>query len=99
MNEKALALSIIFLAMALIVPIYALYSAVNANIRNLVEVFPNPPDPDAVARILNEQAQAQTTILIIVIIAEVILVTGFAASFWYAIRCTKRDQCLNFPTP
>ncbi len=98
MNEKALVLSIIFLAASLVVPMYALFQyTVNTN--ETIRQIPNLADETALNEFLASQAAGQQILLIIVAIIEVILVAGFALSFWYAIRCTKGDKCLNFPTP
>jgi hypothetical protein len=95
MNMKALILGIIFLAAAMIVPTFALYQAATSNIRGIAQI-PDLTDHTGVSTYLNQQAAQQETLLAIVIVVEVILVAGFALSFWYAIKCTNKDQCRNF---
>ncbi len=97
---KALFLAIVFLAAALIVPIFALYQVVSSGFSNIIQQIPNFAGHEtAVVQYLNEQTSQQFIVLVVVIVAEALLIVGFAVSFWYALRCTKRDQCLNFPTP
>ena len=99
MNEKALAVAIIFLAAAIIVPIYVLYEQTFASINDFVRQVPNLADETARSNFLHALSQGQQLVLIGVAVVEVILVVGFAVSFWYAIKCTKKDKCLNFPGP
>jgi hypothetical protein len=98
MNMKALVLGIVLLAAALIVPAFALYQEATSGLRSIAQI-PDLTDHTGVTTYLNQQAAQQETLLAIVVVVEVILVIGFAISFWYAIRCTNKDQCRNFAPP
>jgi hypothetical protein len=98
MNLKALVLGIIFLTAALIVPAFALYQEATSSLRGIAQI-PDLTDHTGVTSFFNQQASQQETLLAIVLIVEVALVACFAVSFWYAIRCTNKDQCRNFAPP
>ena len=98
MNMKALILGIIFLAASLIVPVFALYEEATSNLKQMSQL-PDLTDKTGLTSFFNQQATRQETLLIIVLIVEVVLVACFAVSFWYALRCTNKDQCRNFAAP
>jgi hypothetical protein len=98
MNTKALILGIIFLIAALIVPVFALYQEATSSLKGISSI-PDLTDHTAVTNYFSQQASNQQALLAIVITVEVILVVCFAVSFWYALRCTNRDQCRNFGPP
>ena len=99
MNMKALILGIILLAAALIVPAFALYQQATTTMKAISQIPELANDPAGLNTYLDQQAVQQNTLLVIVIIVEVIIVAGFAVSFWYAIKCTSKDQCRNFAAP
>jgi hypothetical protein len=99
MNMKALILGIIFLAAALIVPAFALYEQATTTMKGIAQIPELATDPTGLTRYLNQQAVQQETLLAIVLVVEVVLVACFAVSFWYAIKCTNKDQCRNFAAP
>jgi len=98
MNTKALILGIVFLVAALIVPVFALYQEATSSLRGISSI-PDLTDRTAVTNYFSQQASSQQTLLAIVLTIEVVLVICFAVSFWYAFRCTNRDQCRNFAPP
>ena len=98
MNMKALVLGIIFLTAALIVPAFALYQEATSSLRGIAQI-PDLTDHTGVTSFFNQQAAQQETLLAVVLIVELVLVACFAVSFWYAIRCTNKDQCRNFAPP
>ncbi len=98
MNTKALILGIIFLVASLIVPVFALYEEATSSLRGISSI-PDLTDRTEITRYFSQQASTQQNLLIIVMVIEVALVACFAVSFWFAIRCTNRDQCRNFSTP
>ena len=98
MNMKALILGIILLAAALVIPAIALYQEATSSLRGIAQI-PDLTDHTGVTTYLNQQAAQQETLLAIILVVEVILVVGFAVSFWYAIKCTNKDQCRNFAAP
>lgn len=99
--QKWLVVSFVFLAAALIFPVYILYTSSIAAIQTAVKTIPNyaanNPQSAGLSDFLNSQTAAQTELLIIVIIVEAVLAAVFAVTLLYAIRC--RDQCRNFPPP
>jgi hypothetical protein len=98
MNTKALILGVVFLIAALIVPVFALYESATSTLRGISEI-PNLADQTQLTTFYNQQAAQQQTLMFIVIVLEVILVSAFAISLVYALRCTNRDQCRNFAPP
>ncbi len=98
---KWIALSMVSLAAAFVMPIYVLYSALNTTLQQAVKTIPNyasnNPQTGGINSYLQNQTAAQTQLLIIVVIVEAILVACFAVTLWYGIKC--RDQCRNFPPP
>ncbi len=98
MNTKALIVGIVFLAAALIVPVFALYEQATATTRGMSQL-PDLTDRTGLISFFNQQAAEQQRLLFIVVVVEVVLVACFAVSFWYAIRCTNSDQCRNFAPP
>lgn len=87
--QKWLIVSIIFLATALVMPIYVFYSSLGATIKIVESSI--PPNFQAT------QQAAQAQLLVVVVAVEAILVACFAVTFWYAIKC--RDQCRSYPLP
>jgi hypothetical protein len=98
MNTKALIVGIVLLAASLIVPVFALYEAATSTTRGLSQL-PDLTDRTSLINFFSQQSAQQQTILLVVVVVEVVLVAGFAVSFWYAIRCTNKDQCRNFGPP
>ncbi|HKZ88588.1 MAG TPA: hypothetical protein VJ066_05465 [Candidatus Bathyarchaeia archaeon] len=96
---KWLALSIVFLAAAFIMPIYVLYSALNTTLQEAVNTIPdyasNSPQTGGVNTFLQAQTAAQVQLLIIVIAVEAVLIASFSVTLWHAIKC--RDNCRNYP--
>jgi hypothetical protein len=100
MNKNALILAVVFLVASLIVPVYVIYEEANSTLKQLVQEIPNLYQHDTATQdFLNTQAQRQSTVFAVVFIAEIALIACFAVFMWYAIRCTKADQCRAFPTP
>ncbi len=95
--QKFLILAIVFLAVSLIVPIYALYNALTSNLRQYITTLPTLQDQPHMNDFFNKVSADQLNLLIILIVIEAVFVVLFAATLWYAIRC--RDRCRNFPTP
>jgi hypothetical protein len=98
MNTKALILAIVFLAAALVVPVFALYEEATSGFRGL-STIPDLTDRTGLISFFNQQAAQQEFILIVVLIIEVALLAGFGLSMWYALKCTNKDQCRNFAAP
>jgi len=98
--KKWLALSIVFLAAAFIMPIYVLFTAFNNTIQQTLNTIPNYNSysevTGGVTAFLQAQSAAQNQLLIVVIVVEALLIAAFSVTLWYAIKC--RDQCRNFPT-
>jgi hypothetical protein len=98
---KWLALSIVFLAAAFVVPIYVLYTALGSTLQTAVNTIPDyassNPQTGALSTFVQNQTAAQTQLLLIVLAVEALLVVCFSVSLWYTIRC--RDNCRNFPPP
>lgn len=99
MNMKALAVGIVFLVVALVVPVFALYEIVTSNTRATIEILPNLSDQTAIASFFRDLDNRQNMILEIVVIVEAALVVGFAISLWYALKCQRSDVCRTFPPP
>jgi hypothetical protein len=99
--QKWLIMSIVFLVAALIMPIYALYTALGETLRTAANTIPNydanNPATGGIDAFVQGQQAAQAELLVIVIALEILLVACFTATFWYAIKC--RDQCRNYPSP
>ena len=99
--KKWLALSIVFLAAAFIMPIFVLFTAFNNTIQQTLNTIPNYGSysevTGGVTAFLQAQSAAQNQLLIVVIAVEALLIAAFSVTLWYAIKC--RDQCRTFPTP
>lgn len=93
--QKWLIVSIIFLAIAFIMPIYVLYTALGKTLQDVSTNVTNYPS--GLGGFLQTQQTAQQQLLILVIVAEAFLVGIFAATFWHAIKC--RDRCRVYPPP
>ncbi len=96
--QKWLAVSIIFLAAAFIMPIYVLSTALSQTLQTAVSTLPDYSTHSQSTTGLDEfvrtQQAAHTQLLILVVAAEILLVACFSVTLWYSIRC--RDQCRNF---
>ncbi len=99
--QKWLIVSIIFLAAALVLPIYILYAALGQLLQTAVNTIPDysthDPATQGLTGFLQTQQAAQVQLLVGVIAVEAILAVCFVATLWYAIKC--RDQCRNYPSP
>jgi len=99
--KKWLAVSIVFLAAAFIMPIYVLFTAFNNSLQQALNAIPNYASysevTGGVTALLQAQSAAQNQLMIVVIVAEALLIAAFSVTLWYAIKC--RDQCRTFPTP
>ncbi len=103
--QKWLAVSIVLLAIAIVMPIYVLSTALNQTLTNVTSAVPDWFTHSQSTEGLNEQIRAlvqehqaaQTQLIIIVTAVEMLLVAGFSVTLWYAIKC--RDQCRSFPPP
>jgi hypothetical protein len=99
--KKWLALSIVFLAAAFIMPIYVLFTAFNNTLQQAISTIPNyasySEQTGGVTAFLQAQSAAQTQLLIVVIAVEALLIASFSVTLWYATKC--RDQCRKYPTP
>ena len=98
---KWLILSIVFLAAAVVMPTYVLYTALTESLQTAVSTLPDysshNPSTGGISGFLQTQQAAQLQLLIIVIAVEALLVACFSVTFWYSIKC--RDQCRNYPPP
>lgn len=100
MNKNALIVAVIFLAAALVTPIYVLYTETTSTLRNYLQEIPNLSGHDTETQaFINAETTRQATLFGVLFVVEVVLVALFAVSMWYAIRCAKADQCRTFPTP
>jgi len=99
--QKWLVVSMVFLAASFVMPIYVLYTALGETLQTAVNTIPNysanNPSTADISTFLQNQQAAQTQLLVIVIVAEIILVACFSVTLRYALKC--RDQCRNFPSP
>jgi hypothetical protein len=95
--QKFLILSIVFLAISLIVPIYALYNALTSNLSQYITTLPTLQEQPYINDFFARLSADQQNLLIILIVVEAVFVVLFAATLWYAIKC--RDRCRNFPNP
>jgi hypothetical protein len=99
--QKWLVVSMVFLASSFVMPIYVLYTALGETLQTVVNTIPNystnNPSTADISTFLQNQQAAQTQLLVIVIVAEIILVACFSVTLRYALKC--RDQCRNFPSP
>ncbi len=91
----------VFLAVAFVMPIFVLFTALQNTLQTAVTTIPNYDANNPASAPINDfyqmQQAAQIEILAGVIVAEVALVICFAVTLWYAIKC--RDLCRNFPPP
>jgi hypothetical protein len=85
MNKKALVLAAIFLAAALASPVLVLIVEANANQQDLDNLAPNLADETQVNEYLSVITTRHQTVLIILVIAEAVLISLFAASLWFAL--------------
>jgi hypothetical protein len=100
--QKWLVVSIVFLAAAFIMPIYALSTALSATIIAVNTIPQNTATNEhstgsGITSFIATQQAAQLQLTIIVVAVEALLVAVFAVTFWYAIKC--RDQCRTYPPP
>jgi len=102
--RKWLVVSLVFLAVAFVMPIYVLYTASSILIQQAINTTPdyqssNPQTSShsGIVGFLQDQSTAQTQLLIIVVVAEALLIACFGVTLWYGIKC--RDQCRTYPTP
>jgi hypothetical protein len=86
MNGKALVAAGIFIAIALIVPTFALITQANGDINELVAQGPNLADETQVERLQAELTQRHTTLFIIVLAVEIACVILIAISLWIALK-------------
>lgn len=100
-HKKWFILSIVFLVIALVFPVFAFYNALGTTIRTVSNYRPdyNADNPQTIDTnsFIQAQTAAQIQLLWIVIAVESVMVAAFALTLMYAIRC--RDQCRNFPVP
>ncbi len=85
-NRKWFFLAGIFLAVALIVPPYALIAEHDLDIDNLASQAPNLADETQVPGIIADLDQRSQTVLTIVIAVEVICVLLFIVFLWLALK-------------
>ena len=100
--QKWLIVSIIFLVASLGFPIYVLSSALSATIIAVNTIPQNTASNEhstgsGITSFIATQQSAQLQLTVMVLAVEAVLVTVFAVTFWYAIKC--RDQCRAFPPP
>ena len=86
MNRKALVLAAIFLAAALASPVLVLIVETNANQQDLDNIAPNLADETQVNEYLSVITARHQTVLIILMIAEVVFISLFAVSLWFALK-------------
>jgi Ca2+/H+ antiporter len=85
MNRKALVFAGIFLAIAIISPIFVLIVETNAAEQDYINL-PNLADETQVTEYLHAINERHTTILIILVIVEVISVILFAVALWFTLK-------------
>jgi len=100
--QKWLVVSIVFLAAAFVMPIYVLSTTLSATIIAVNTIPQNTATNEhstssGITDFIATQQAAQLQLMIILITVEALLVTIFAVTFWYAIKC--RDQCRTYPPP
>lgn len=85
-NRKALILAAIFLAVALIFPIFVIYEDSAATARYFVNIGQNQNDQTAITNYSNQLQATQNTLTIVLIIVETILLILFAVTMWIALK-------------
>jgi hypothetical protein len=85
MNRKALVFAGIFLAIALVSPVFVLIEETNAAERDFVNM-PNLADETQVTEYLHAITVRHTTILTILVIVETVSVVLFAIALWFALK-------------
>ena len=99
MYKGFLALAIVFLAVALIVPVYALYDTLTTNINQVRTNLPDLQDQQNADQFFSNLSGNQQDLLLILVVFEAIFVSLFAGTLWYALKCRARDSCRTFPAP
>jgi beta-lactamase regulating signal transducer with metallopeptidase domain len=101
--QKWLIVAGVFLAVALILPIY-FYAATVGN----TSQAPQNVSPDwtsyfkgtgPIYQFLTTQSAAQMELLLVAAVGEVVVVVAFAVTMWYAIKCRSKDLCVTYPNP
>ena len=97
--QSWLIVSIICLVGALIFPTYVVLLA--AQGKSLSQVINSTGSEhstsNGIMAVLSTIAQSQ--IIDVVLVVEVILVALFAVTLWYAIKCRSEDLCQAYPNP
>ena len=85
-NRKALILAAIFLAVALIFPIFVIYEDSAATARYFVDIGQYQNDQTAITNYLNQLQTTQNTLIVVLIVVEALLIILFSVSMWMALK-------------
>lgn len=86
MNRKAFVVAGIFLAIALIVPPYALITQSDADLDNMINQGPNLADETQAQGFFEDMDADHRTLFAIVLAIEVVCVILFAVFLWIGLR-------------
>lgn len=86
MNRKAFVVAGVFLAIALIVPPYALIALSDNDLDNIVNQGPNLADATQAQQLVQELQAEHQTLFLIVLLVEVVCVALFAVFLWIGLK-------------
>lgn len=85
MNRKALVFAAIFLAIALISPVFILIVETNADEKDFDSLGPNLADETQATEYFQAVSQRHRTFLILLAVIEAVFIILFAISLWLAL--------------
>ncbi len=94
-----MALAVVFLVVALVVPVYVLYDTITSNLREYVRQLPTLQDQPNANDFFTRLSASQQTLMAILVVVEAVFVVLFAVAMWYALRCREKDRCRTYPVP
>jgi hypothetical protein len=86
MNRKAFIATGIFLAIAIIVPTFALATQLDKDIDDVTSQAPNLADETQAQNFIEQLETNHGTVLVIVLVVEIVSILLAAVSIWIAIK-------------